>query len=226
MPPNRPPLKRPRRSRPLPNNKLLPRRLLPRKPLGIRLRQTAVEYAAEQAAAEKAAEQQAAEQQAVPVEQTVPEETTAVQEPVEQTTPEPAPAPDSAPEPAPDPAETVSDPVSSSGGSCGDTFGGVQPYVAEVGCAIRAQFGLQTIYGYRAGDPGDHGTGRALDNMVYDDAALGDQIADYLLANQSDFGVNYVIWQQRINFGSGWQPMEDRGSITANHYDHVHVSFY
>ena len=24
---------------------------------------------------------------------------------------------------------------------------------------------------------------------------------------------------------SGWDPMEDRGSITQNHYDHVHVSF-
>jgi hypothetical protein len=34
-----------------------------------------------------------------------------------------------------------------------------------------------------------------------------------------------VIWQQRINFGSGWQLMEDRGGVTANHYDHVHVSF-
>ncbi len=35
----------------------------------------------------------------------------------------------------------------------------------------------------------------------------------------------YVIWRQRYNDGSGWDPMEDRGSITANHYDHVHVSF-
>jgi hypothetical protein len=34
-----------------------------------------------------------------------------------------------------------------------------------------------------------------------------------------------VIWRQRINSGTGWRAMEDRGSITQNHYDHVHVSF-
>jgi len=25
---------------------------------------------------------------------------------------------------------------------------------------------------------------------------------------------------------SGWVPMEDRGSITANHFDHVHISVF
>ena len=110
--------------------------------------------------------------------------------------------------------------------SCGDTFGGVQPQVAEVGCTLRAEFGIQTIYGYRAGDPGDHGKGLALDVMVYSDTALGDQVAEYVLANQAEFGVSYVIWQQRINFGDGWQYMEDRGSPTANHMDHPHISFY
>ncbi len=90
---------------------------------------------------------------------------------------------------------------------------------------MRAQFGLQTIYGLRPGDPGDHGSGLALDFMVYDDAALGDQVANYLLANKDRLGVYYVIWQQRINFGSGWQYMEDRGSPTANHMDHPHASF-
>jgi hypothetical protein len=29
----------------------------------------------------------------------------------------------------------------------------------------------------------------------------------------------------RINFGSGSQAIEDRGGTTANHHDHVHVSF-
>ena len=45
------------------------------------------------------------------------------------------------------------------------------------------------------------------------------------LRNQEALGISYVIWRQRINFGSGWKPMEDRGSPTANHMDHVHVSF-
>lgn len=113
----------------------------------------------------------------------------------------------------------------SSGGSCGDTFGGVQPHVAEAGCAIRAQFGIQTIYGVRAGDPGDHGSGLALDVMVYDDVALGDQVASYVESNWGSFGVSYIIYRQRINLGYGWEPMEDRGSPTANHMDHVHISF-
>ncbi|WP_307831975.1 hypothetical protein [Prauserella cavernicola] len=53
----------------------------------------------------------------------------------------------------------------------------------------------------------------------------GDQLAEYVLANQDEFGVSYVIWSQQYNDGSGWSMMEDRGSATANHYDHVHVSF-
>lgn len=58
-----------------------------------------------------------------------------------------------------------------------------------------------------------------------DDNALGDALAELALARQAEFGITYVIWRQRINFGSGWDPMEDRGSITQNHYDHVHTSF-
>lgn len=58
-----------------------------------------------------------------------------------------------------------------------------------------------------------------------DDNALGDEVADYALAGMAEHGITYVIWMQRINLGDGWKPMEDRGSITQNHYDHVHVSF-
>ncbi len=69
----------------------------------------------------------------------------------------------------------------------------------------------------------DHPSGRAVDFMV--DRATGDRLAACALNNRAALGVSYVIWRQRINFGSGWQPMEDRGGVTANHYDHVHVSF-
>jgi hypothetical protein len=58
-----------------------------------------------------------------------------------------------------------------------------------------------------------------------DDNALGDRVADFTLAHLAEHGVTYVIWRQRINLGDAWDPMEDRGSITQNHYDHVHVSF-
>lgn len=55
----------------------------------------------------------------------------------------------------------------------------------------------------------------------------GDKFADFAVADKTH-KLHYVIWRQRINMrnGSGWQWMEDRGSITQNHYDHVHVSFY
>lgn len=60
-----------------------------------------------------------------------------------------------------------------------------------------------------------------------DDNALGDVVADFGLEHQMPAGITYVIWRQRINSGDGrgWRMMEDRGSITQNHYDHVHVSF-
>jgi hypothetical protein len=77
---------------------------------------------------------------------------------------------------------------------------------------------------------------RAIDILVSDafgkrpsdNNALGDRVAEFALgslANVPEHGVMYVIWRQRYNDGSGWDPMEDRGSITQNHYDHVHVSF-
>jgi peptidoglycan DL-endopeptidase CwlO len=74
---------------------------------------------------------------------------------------------------------------------------------------------------------------RAIDILVSDvygevpsdNNALGDKVAAFALANQTENGIWYVIWRQRYNDGSGWDPMEDRGSITQNHYDHVHVSF-
>ena len=72
----------------------------------------------------------------------------------------------------------------------------------------------------------DHGTGHAVDVMVGSNSALGDAVAAYVLANRGAFNVKYIIWKQRIwlpELGY-WRPMSDRGSITANHYDHVHIS--
>ncbi|GHF27614.1 hypothetical protein GCM10017786_72340 [Amycolatopsis deserti] len=101
---------------------------------------------------------------------------------------------------------------------------GTLPHVAKVGNHIAAKFGVDEIGG-RASRSGtsDHPSGLALDFMV--DTATGNAIADYVLAHQSEFNVKYVIWRQRYNDGSGWSTMEDRGGATANHYDHVHVSF-
>jgi len=107
---------------------------------------------------------------------------------------------------------------------CPTTLDGVKPHVAQVGHHLDGKFDVNDIGGAagRAGG-GDHPAGLALDFMV--DTATGNALADYVLANRKAFGVTYVIWRQRYNDGSGFTPMEDRGSPTANHMDHVHVSF-
>ncbi len=79
-------------------------------------------------------------------------------------------------------------------------------------------------------DPhGEHYDGRAVDFMVTS-SATGDAVAQYILANASTLRVRNIIWSQRIwtpeQASAGWRYMEDRGSTTANHYDHVHVSVY
>lgn len=124
-------------------------------------------------------------------------------------------------------AAPVKPPVAPAGKTCGTSgFSGVKPHVAQVGYALQKLFGIGTILGVagRAGTS-DHPSGLALDFMVYNDRVKGDALAAYVLANKKSLSVSYVIWRQRINMGSGWQPMEDRGSVTANHFDHVHVSF-
>lgn len=104
---------------------------------------------------------------------------------------------------------------------------GTQPHVAQVGNHLLARFPEIVDIGGLAdrSNASDHPLGLALDLMIGTDAALGDEIADYVLAHWNEFGIKYVIWQQRINTGAGWTLMENRGSPTANHMDHVHVSF-
>jgi LysM repeat protein len=86
-----------------------------------------------------------------------------------------------------------------------------------------------TLGGTRASavDPHGHPSGLAVDYMVMSDAALGDAIAQYHVDHWDELGVEYVIWQQRILTSptGSWKPMEDRGGVTANHFDHVHVNY-
>ena len=109
---------------------------------------------------------------------------------------------------------------------------GLQPQTAAFKEEIANLFGITSFSGYRPGDSGDHGKGLAIDFMVPVSSALGDQIADYAIQNMANRGINYIIWKQRFYapydsiYGPAytWNPMPDRGSITENHYDHVHVS--
>ncbi|GAA4674953.1 hypothetical protein GCM10023215_03410 [Pseudonocardia yuanmonensis] len=117
--------------------------------------------------------------------------------------------------------------TSSGSTSCGmDTanLGAVKPWVSDAVEFLGCQFGEpQTLGVASRGNASDHPSGLAADFMV--GRASGDAIADCALQNMQALGISYVIWQQQINYGSGWQPMEDRGGATANHLDHVHVSF-
>jgi uncharacterized protein YraI len=94
--------------------------------------------------------------------------------------------------------------------------------------AVCAAFGgsVSSFGGYRAGDGGDHGSGRAVDIMVSGDP--GWDIARYVQAHSGELDVTYVIYEQQIwlagNPLSQWKTMDDGGSRTANHFDHVHVS--
>ena len=108
----------------------------------------------------------------------------------------------------------------------------------KFGCADPAKGGTRTGQpcvssiggvGGRSG-PSDHPSGRAIDVMTTDQPdALGDEVAAFFQANAANMGVKYVIWKQRIwhtgKAANDWKPMEDRGDATANHFDHVHVSF-
>lgn len=104
---------------------------------------------------------------------------------------------------------------------------GLKPHVVQFKEEVAQQYDVTQFSGYRPGDSQDHGKGLAIDFMVYDDTAKGDAIAEYSVANMDESNIYYVIWKQQIygTWTSGWEPMEDRGSVTANHYDHVHVSF-
>ncbi len=91
----------------------------------------------------------------------------------------------------------------------------VRPQVFE----LANLYSIGTVYTRPGHSPDQQ---HAADFMTTDQAT-GDALAAYALQMP---GVEYVIWQQRYNDGSGWSPMEDRGTPTANHMDHVHVSFY
>ena len=109
---------------------------------------------------------------------------------------------------------------------------GLQPQTAAFKEEVANLFGITSFSGYRPGDSGDHGKGLAIDFMVPVSSALGDQIADYAIQNMATRGISYIIWKQRFyapydsKYGPAytWNPMPDRGSVTENHYDHVHIS--
>ena len=124
--------------------------------------------------------------------------------------------------PAPEPTEPTL------GGACtnGSSVAG-QPNVIDVHQAVCSAFPEVTSYGTYRSD-GEHAQGRAIDIMV--SGEHGWQVAEFVRANYAALGVSYIIFSQNIwsveRGGEGWRSMSDRGSSTANHYDHVHVTTY
>lgn len=104
---------------------------------------------------------------------------------------------------------------------------GLTPAADRAYRAVCNAFPVLTTYGGR--DPhGEHYDGRAIDFMT--SSPTGDAIAEYLRANAGTLNVRNIIWAQRIwtpeRASEGWRYMSDRGSATANHYDHVHLSVF
>lgn len=137
------------------------------------------------------------------------------------------------PTPAASTATTVATVSTTSSSTTSSYDVGLQPQVAAFRAEVANAFGITSFSGYRAGDTGDHGKGLAIDFMVPQSSALGDQVAAYAVANVASKNISYIIWKQRFYspyasiYGPAytWNLMPDRGSITENHYDHVHVSF-
>lgn len=157
----------------------------------------------------------------------------------------PAETPASAPEapaeeaPAQPVAETTAtpevQPVASTptSGNTIPTDPNLKPQAEAFRQEIAAKFGITNIGGYREGDPEDHGQGLAVDVMVPTSSELGDQVAQYAIDNMDRAGISYIIWKQQFYMpvnniygpANTWNQMPDRGGDTANHYDHVHISF-
>lgn len=158
--------------------------------------------------------------------------------------PEAPAAPQSAPQSAPvaeeaPAAETTAapevQPVASTPttGNAIPTDPNLQPQAEAFRQEIAAKFGITNIGGYREGDPEDHGKGLAVDVMVPTNSELGDQVAQYAIDNMDRAGISYIIWKQQFYMpvnniygpANTWNQMPDRGGDTANHNDHVHISF-
>lgn len=114
---------------------------------------------------------------------------------------------------------------------------GLTPHTKKMKVALAKKFGITSFSLFRAGDDDGtghgHNSGMAVDFMVPVSSAQGDQLAEYLTKHMDELGVYYIIWKQKYYMAQNniygpantWNIMPDRGGVTANHYDHVHVSF-
>lgn len=101
----------------------------------------------------------------------------------------------------------------------------LQPQAVKVYRTACAAFPELTTYGGQDGH-GEHVNGEAIDFMV-PDSGTGQRLADFLYAHRVELDLFDIIWSQQIwtieRSSEGFRSMEDRGSATANHFDHVHI---
>ena len=107
----------------------------------------------------------------------------------------------------------------------------LQRYTILTNRAVSAAFPqIQTIGGYRPDSMKWHPQGLALDVMVPNPLspqgiALGNEILKFVIHNAETLGIDHVIWRQHIYYPSGTANlMENRGGLTANHFDHLHIA--
>lgn len=106
------------------------------------------------------------------------------------------------------------------------------PYIQRISADAWARFPqVKTHYGWRRDVTPDHPAGRAVDLMIPNykkNKQLGWNIARYYQKYAKELNIKYIIWDQKIwsvaRSREGWRPMANRGSDTANHYDHVHIN--
>ena len=131
----------------------------------------------------------------------------------------------------PSPAPSAPAPSNPTSGECSNTSArsiasGLTSKTRNAMYAVCAQFPSIKTYGGARRSDGYHGSGRAVDIMVSGD--FGWEVANWTRANASRLGISEVIYAQRIwttqRSSEGWRWMSDRGSVSANHYDHVHIS--
>lgn len=136
------------------------------------------------------------------------------------------------PEPKPSDTTTAGTGAGAATATFGDgrrrtyNLGAVKPHVRDAAIELGSRFSVDKVGGVGARpNASDHPSGYALDFFV--DRARGDALVQYAIDNASRLKVKYILWQQAI-----WKPntrrferMADRGNATANHFDHVHISF-
>ena len=85
---------------------------------------------------------------------------------------------------------------------------GLTPNAAALAEYVRTNYpGVLSIGGVRHDPYPDHPSGRAIDVMVGNNTALGNQIAADIQSQSGRFGVSYILWQS-----------------DPAHWDHVHIT--